>query len=50
MSTDDYDTDGPIPPGCEVIVVAPPHERRSKVRAACQEAYSDSEALRTDLR
>jgi hypothetical protein len=45
-----YDPDGPIPPGCAVMVVVPPHHRRSKVRAARQEARADSEALKTDLR
>jgi hypothetical protein len=50
MSTDGYDADGPIPPGCEVIVVAPPHERKSTARAACEQADSDSEALKTRLR
>jgi hypothetical protein len=33
MSTDDYDADGPIPPGCEVMVVDPPRQRKSKARA-----------------
>jgi len=37
ISTDDYDADGPIPPGCEVIVVAPPDQRRSTARAARQD-------------
>jgi hypothetical protein len=31
---DGYDADGPIPPGCEVMVVDPPHRRKSKARAA----------------
>jgi hypothetical protein len=30
---DDYDWDGPIPPGCTVMVVTPPHRRRSNARA-----------------
>lgn len=41
---------GPIPPGCKVVVVDPPHRRMSKARAACQDAYSDFEMLKTLLR
>jgi hypothetical protein len=29
----DFDWDGPIPPGCEVMVVTPPHQRKSNARA-----------------
>jgi hypothetical protein len=50
FGNDGYDPEGPIPPGCEVIVVAPPHQRKSTARAARQDAYSDSEALKTRLR
>ena len=45
INNDDYDEDGPIPPGCEVMVVDPPHQRKLKTRAVCQEAYGDPEAL-----
>jgi hypothetical protein len=46
---DDYDAEGPIPPGCEVIVVAPPHERKSTARAARQEGGSASKDLKARL-
>jgi hypothetical protein len=47
---DGYDAYGPIPPGCEVMVVAPPHQRKSKARAAWQDGDTDFEALKTLLR
>ena len=47
---DPYVADGPTPPGCEVMVVDPPHQRKSKARSACEQADSDSEALKTDVR
>jgi hypothetical protein len=47
---DPYVGEGPTPPGCEVVVVDPPHRRKSKARAACEQADSDSEALKTDVR
>jgi hypothetical protein len=34
FGNDDYVAEGPIPPGCEVIVVDPPHERKSNLREA----------------
>jgi hypothetical protein len=34
---DGYDADGPVPPGCEVMVVDPPHQRKSTARAARQD-------------
>jgi hypothetical protein len=47
MSTDDYDPEGPLPPGCEVMVVDPPHRRSPKVRAACEQADSLIGKVRT---
>jgi hypothetical protein len=49
MADAGYVAHGPIPPGCEVKIVAPPHRRMSKAQAACQDAYSDFEALKTRL-
>jgi hypothetical protein len=46
---DPYVGEGPTPPGCEVIIVAPPHRRKSTTRAIWQEAYSDVEALKSRL-
>jgi hypothetical protein len=45
-----YDADGPVPRGCAVMVVDPPHLRKSNTRAVCPETYSDSEALKARLR
>jgi hypothetical protein len=47
---DPYVAEGPTPPGREVVVVDPPHWRKPKARAACEQADSDSEALKTDVR
>jgi hypothetical protein len=45
-----YVTHGPIPPGCKVMVMDPPHWRMSKEQAGCQQAYSESEGLTARLR
>ena len=34
FGNDDYVAEGPTPPGCEVIVVDPPHRRKSNLREA----------------
>ena len=50
FGNDDYDPEGPIPPGCEVIVVAPPHERKSAERAARQDGDFGLRSAKTHLR
>ena len=37
---------GPIPPGCTVVVVDPPHRRMPKARGAWQDGDTDFEALK----
>jgi hypothetical protein len=49
FGNDDYDAEGPIPRGCEVIVVAPPHERKSTARAAWQDGGSAFKDLKARL-
>jgi hypothetical protein len=49
FGNDDYDPEGPIPRGCEVIVVAPPHERKSAERTAWQHGDSDFKDLKVRL-
>jgi hypothetical protein len=46
---DPYVGEGPTPPGCELVVVDPPHRRKSNTRAGWQEAYSDVKALKSRL-
>src|ERR1700730_8517042 len=46
---DSYDADGPLPPGCKVVVVDPPHRRKSKSGAAWQDGKLDFKALKARL-
>jgi len=46
---DSYDADGPIPPGCKVVVVDPPHRRKSTARAARQDGGSAFKDLKARL-
>jgi hypothetical protein len=43
---DSYDTGGPLPPGCKVVVMDPPHRRMPIARAARQDRDADSESLK----
>jgi len=49
FGNDDYDPEGPIPRGCEVIVVAPPHQRKSAERTARQDGDLELRSAKTDL-
>jgi len=49
FGNDDYDPERPIPRGCEVIVVAPPHQRKSAERTARQDGDLELRSAKTDL-
>jgi hypothetical protein len=46
---DGYAEYGPIPPGCKVVVLDPPHRRMSKARAARRDGDSAFKALKARL-